>query len=234
MTKSRRARRHGRSLRHEGAPVVPRPPCVLIVTEGKVTEKEYFQHLAEELGLGGQRVTVTSSKGASPMQVVDRARKRLDREEAFDYVYCVFDRDTHANYDEAVSRVQRMAKDSGAAEKIEAITSVPCFEYWCYLHVGDSAAPYSGADSPCRSLTKELTKHVPFKSYKKSKGWMSANFKKLAVNRSEAIKRAKRVLSQAQKAGSKAHSEDPSTRVHIVVESLKKISALGKDQGHSQ
>ena len=228
MTKSGRARRHGRSLRHEGTPVVPRPPCALIVTEGKVTEKEYFRLLADELGLGRQRVTVTSSKGASPMQVVDRTRKWLDREGAFEYVYCVFDRDTHANYDEAVSLVQRMAKDGYATEKIEAITSIPCFEYWYFLHVSDSTASYSGVDSPCDKLTKEMKKHAPFEDYKKSREWMSTNFTALAANRDEAVKRAKKILSHAKKAGSEAHSEDPSTRVHIVVEHLKKIGKVGK------
>lgn len=228
MTKSGRARRHGRSLRHEGVPIVPPPPCALIVTEGKVTEKEYFRLLADELGLGRQRVTVTSSKGASPMQVVARARKWLERQGTLEYVYCVFDRDTHASYDEAVSLVQQMAKDGYATEKIEAITSIPCFEYWCFLHVSDSTASYSGVDSPCDKLTKEMKKHAPFEDYKKSREWMSTNFTALAANRGEAVKRAKRILSHAKKAGSKAHSEDPSTRVHIVVERLKKIGEVGR------
>ena len=229
MTKSRWARRHGRSLRHESTPVVPRPPCALIVTEGKVTEKEYFRLLADELGLGRQRVTVTSSKGASPMQVVARTRKWLERQGTLEYVYCVFDRDTHASYDEAVSLVQQMAKDGYATEKIEAITSIPCFEYWCYLHVGDSGASHSGTDSPCRNLTRELKNHALFKNYKKSKEWMSTNFKKLAANRDVAVKRSKRRLANAEKAGEKAYLEDPSTRVHIVVEHLKKIGEAGKD-----
>ena len=234
MNKSKRNRKSDRSLRYRDEPAVPAPPSVLIVTEGTVTETEYFRLMAKEFGINGDRVTIVPSKGTSPMNVVTHAQWRLGRDDEYDYVYCVFDRDTHANYDDAVSRVQRMAKDSSAAKKIEAITSVPCFEYWCYLHVRDSAASYSGAGSPCDRLTKDLRRHAPFEDYKKSKEWMSTNFETLATNRSEAIKRAKRVLSQAKKAGSKAHSEDPSTRIHIVVESLKKISALGKDQGHSQ
>ena len=228
MTKSKRNRQSNRSLRYRDQRAVPAPPSVLIVTEGKVIETEYFRLVAKEFGIDGDRVTIVPGKGTSPMNVVTHAQWRLKRDEQYDYVYCVFDRDTHGSYDEAVSLVQRMAKDNGATKKIEAITSVPCFEYWCFLHVRDSAASYSGVDSPCDKLTKEMKNHPPFEDYKKSKEWMSTNFTALAANRDEAVKRAKRVLSHAKKVGSKAHSEDPSTRVHIVVERLKKIGEVGR------
>ena len=228
VTKSKRNRQSDRSLRYRDQRAVPAPPSVLIVTEGKAIETEYFRLVAKEFGIGGDRVTIVPGKGTSPMNVVTHAQWRLKRDEQYDYVYCVFDRDTHGSYDEAVSLVQRMATDGYATEKIEAITSIPCFEYWCYLHVSESTASYSGVDSPCDRLTKELRKYAPFEDYKKSKEWMSTNFKTLAADRNDAVKRAKRILSHAKKAGSKAHSEDPSTRVHIVVERLKKIGEVGR------
>ena len=228
MTKSKRNRRSDRSLRYRDARAVPAPSSVLIVTEGTVIETEYFRLMAKEFGIDGDRVTIVPSKGTSPKNVVTHAQWRLNRDEKYDYVYCVFDRDTHGNYDEAVKLVQKIATKGAGAETIEAITSIPCFEYWCYLHVSDSTASYSGVGSPCDRLTKELRKHAPFEDYKKSKEWMSANFKTLAADRGDAVKRARRILSQAKKAGSKAYSEDPSTRVHIVVEHLKKIGKVGK------
>ena len=189
-----------------------------------MTEAEYFRLLAADMGLGRQQVVIASNPASSPMQVVNLAKKKLAQTGRFDHVYCVFDRDTHANYDEAVSLVQRMAKDSRFKRKVAAITSVPCFEYWCLLHVGDSAASHSGTGSPCARLTKELKKHALFKNYSKTKGWMSANFEKLATNRDDAVKRSKRRLANARKAGEKVHSEDPSTRVHIIVDDLKRLS----------
>ena len=173
---------------------------------------------------------VVSSTTSSPMQVVGQALKRVGKVGgSFDYIYCVFDRNTHANYDEAVSLVERMAKDRRSNGKVAAITSVPCFEYWLCLHVGDSATSYSGAASPRRRLTDDLKKHPLFKNYSKTKGWMAANFEKLAANRDDAVKQSKRRLSNARRAGEKPHSEDPSTRVHIVVDELKRLSEM--DEG---
>lgn len=62
---------------------------------------------------------------------------------------------------------------------------------------------------------------------------MSANFEKLAADRDEAVKRSKRRLANARKAGEKVHSEDPSTRVHIVVDDLKRLSETDEGQGCS-
>ena len=225
MTKPKKRPPDGHRLQRRNEGDTPRSPHVLIVTEGAVTEAAYFRLLATEMGLGRRGVKVLSSHASSPMQVVQQARRRIVQERrSFDYVYCVFDRDTHANYDEAVGLVQQMKKDSRPKMKVEAITSVPCFEYWCYLHVGVSAASHTGAGSPCARLTKELNKHALFKNYSKTKGWMSANLEKLATNRDEAVKRSKRRLANARRAGEKAHSEDPSTRVHIVVDDLKRLS----------
>ena len=195
-----------------------------------MTEPEHFRLLAADLGIGGQRVTVVSSRTSSPMQVVNQGLKRVAKVGgSFDYVYCVFDRDTHASYDEAVSLVERMEKDSGSKRKVAAITSIPCFEYWLCLHMGDSAASHSGTGSSRAKLTRELKKHPLFKNYSKKKGWMAANFEKLAANRGDAVKHSSKRLANARRAGEKPHSEDPSTRIHIVVDDLKKLSEM--DEG---
>ena len=226
MTKSKRNQQSIRNSRRRDVRAGSSPPRVLIVTEGRVSETQYFRLLAAEMGLGRQQVMVESRHTSSPMQVVSLAQKRLNYNGPFEYIYCVFDRDTHDNYNEAVRLVLKMAKDGSTTKKIEAITSIPCFEYWCYLHVADSATSYEGVPSPCDRLTKELRNHPPFENYEKKKGWMSANFEKLAANRGEAVKRSKKRLANAKKAGEKAHSEDPSTRIHIVVDDLKRISEM--------
>ena len=227
MTRSKRNRQSARNVQRRDVRSGLLPPRVLIVTEGSVSETQYFRLLATEMGLGRQQVVVESRRTSSPMQVVALAQKRFDENGPFEYIYCVFDRDTHDNYDEAVRLVLKMAKDGSATKKVEAVTSIPCFEYWCYLHVADSAASYEGVSSPCGRLTKDLRNHAPFQNYEKKKGWMFANFEKLAANRNKAVKRSKRRLANAKKAGEKAYSEDPSTRIHIVVDDLKRISEMG-------
>ena len=222
---------HGRRVmrrRDDGS--APRSPHVLIVTEGAVTEAEYFRLLAAEMGFGRREVKVLSNHASSPTQVVEQAQRRMAQERrTFDCVYCVFDRDTHATYKEAVDLVQQMKKGTRSKPKVEAITSVPCFEYWLCLHVGDSATSYSGVASPCRKLIDDLKKHPLFKNYSKTKGWMAANFEKLAANRDDAVKHSRKRLANAKRAGEKPHSEDPSTRIHIVVDDLKKLSEM--DEG---
>ena len=228
MTRSKRNQQRARNTRRRDVPTGSPPPRVLIVTEGSVSETQYFRLLAAEMGLGRQQVVIESRYTSSPMQVVALARKRLDDNGPFEYVYCVFDRDTHDSYHEAVRLVLKMAKD-GLAKKVEAITSIPCFEYWCYLHVANPSASYEGVPSPCDRLTKELRNYAPFENYSKGKGWMSANFGKLAANRNEAVKRSEKRLANAQKAGDEAYSEDPSTRIHIVVDDLKRLGEM--DEG---
>ena len=225
MTKPKQKNRS--NIRRDIRPTdLEKSPRVLIVTEGTVTEAEYFRLLAAEMGLGRKQVVIAAHPASSPMQVVGLAEIKLAQTGRFDYVYCVFDRDTHASYDEAVSLVERIAKDSRFKRKVEAITSVPCFEYWLYLHVSDSATSYSGVASPCRKLIDDLKTHPLFKNYSKKKGWMAANFEKLAANRDDAVKHSRKRLANAKRAGEKPHSEDPSTRIHIVVDDLKKLSEM--------
>ena len=226
MNMPTRTHRHDHSLGYQDAPSGPRPPCVLIITEGRVTEKEYFRLLAEELGLNRHRVTIVSSKGTSPMNVLEQAQKRLEKGEKYEYVYCVFDKDVHDSYEKAVNLIKNMSRGIRRGTKIEAITSIPCFEYWMYLHVSDSTTSYSGVESPCESLTRELKRHPPFKNYQKSKDWMSSNFKAIANNRDKAVKRSKKIIENARKAGVEEHLADPSTRVHVVIEDLDRIKPI--------
>jgi hypothetical protein len=61
------------------------------------------------------------------------------RGDAYDKVFCVFDRDKHTTFDAALHRT----KDLNAEGKpFEAITSTPCFEFWLILHFGYTDQPF--------------------------------------------------------------------------------------------
>lgn len=91
-----------------------RPPSrtpqqrVLVVCEGKYTEPRYFAALSDHLRL--HTLVIKATEGVDPRTLVDIASKERRREEhygeQFDFVYCVFDRDSHPQFDEATDVAQ--------------------------------------------------------------------------------------------------------------------------------
>jgi len=144
------------------------------------------------------------------MSIVRCAEQQLDKKK-YDCVYCVFDRNGHVNYHQALHRISQLTK-------IEAITSVPCFEIWVLLHFNYSAAPFTavGADSACARVIKEVRKHLPM--YDKGYNLL---FDELENNVDQAIKHATSLDAHNSKVG----VTNPSTRVHVLVDFLRKLRA---------
>lgn len=120
---------------------------VLIVCEGSKTEPNYLRELIAAYQLSSTNVEITGEGGSAPKSVVELAIDLFEREPDYDRVYCVFDRDGHVSYGEAVQRVhdkklvRRSGKHKLGLAHFEAITSVPCFEYWILLHFEHTTAP---------------------------------------------------------------------------------------------
>lgn len=118
----------------------------LIVCEGTKTEPYYLQELLDDLRIRPQVARVAPNDGASPDRVVAHALALYVEDEltgdAFDQVYCVFDRDRHTTFDAAVQRTKDLA---AAGKPFVAITSTPCFEVWLLLHFRYSDQPFHAA-----------------------------------------------------------------------------------------
>lgn len=118
----------------------------LIVCEGTKTEPYYLQELLDELHIRPQVARVAPNDGVSPDRVVARALALYEEDEltgdAFDQVYCVFDRDRHTTFDAAVQRTKDL---TAAGKPFVAITSTPCFEVWLLLHFRYSDQPFHSA-----------------------------------------------------------------------------------------
>lgn len=99
-----KAERAARALRHPA-------PRILLVCEGEKTEPIYFRDMVNAWGLGNQ-VKIGKNDGSSPDKVVAQAEElyaQAQREgDAFDEVYCVFDRDAHERFKEAVARLHEL------------------------------------------------------------------------------------------------------------------------------
>lgn len=191
---------------------------VLIVCEGEKTESNYFNGLKDHLTLNNANVVVTGECGSSPLSIVEYAMQRYRDEQRtgdpFDKVFCVFDRDVHDTYQQALDRIAA-AKPKAT---FVAITSVPCFEYWLLLHFDYTTAPFhaAGAKSTGDRVVDKLRKYIP--DYQKGDGSVFAQL-------IEQLPRAKAHASKALIDALANNSDNPSTRVHELVEYLQNIRA---------
>lgn len=197
----------------------------LIVTEGKVSEIQYFDSIIREFGINTTDVILTPSKGTAPINVVQKVEEIIkeSKDGELAEVFCVFDRDKHDSYCQALHRVEKLSKlYRKKCDSIQAIPSIPCFEYWYLLHVQYSRQSFSNSPSPCKDLIKVLKENQPFKTYaKKNKAKF---YTQLAGLRENAIKNAKQVIVDATGVNETLYYEDPSTRVYLIVEALQKIA----------
>ncbi|SER94481.1 RloB-like protein [Azotobacter beijerinckii] len=200
-----------------------RPPVrlgcdkILIVCEGSKTEPFYFEELKDFYEIESAKVRVSGECGSDPMSVV-RHGERLYRESlhdcegAFDKVYCVFDRDQHPNYQEALFYLSKLRP----LNVFEAITSVPCFEVWLLLHFNYSSAPFVGAGgkSAGDQVVSVLKDYWP--DYEKgSRGSFVHVFGQVG----QAKRFAERLIGDAERNG----SDNPTTKVHKLVSTLQEV-----------
>ena len=113
---------------------------VLIVCEGEKTEPYYFKELINHYKISSANVKVDGSCGSSPKCVLEFAQ-RLYREEknkgdAYNRVYCVIDRDTHASYDETITKIQN--KESFLQPVLLLVLSIG---YYYILKIQQSLIP---------------------------------------------------------------------------------------------
>ena len=189
---------------------------VLVVCEGSKTEPNYLRELLDFLKLSNANVEVDGRSGSSPVSVVRHAKRRYLKEknkgDAYDRVFCVFDKDSHASYAKAISESVIVRPDSA----FQAVPSIPCFEYWLLLHFEFSTRPYSasGGTSACAHVIGDLRRYIP--DYAKGDEGV---FKKLMNETDRAIENSKRALGQAATSG----TDNPTTKMHEVVEYLQHL-----------
>lgn len=112
---------------------------VLIVCEGKKTEPQYFEEIRQFYRLNSTNVQIVpSTYGTTPQQVINYARDKLKQTLEWERVFCVFDRDEHQNFSNALSSAKSLNKkftnELGEPIELVAIPSIPCFELWLLLH----------------------------------------------------------------------------------------------------
>lgn len=184
---------------------------VLIVCECKKTEKNYFQMLKEYLNLISISIEIFPSPHPTPSQVVKHAKQKAKELGECDEIYCVFDRDTHKDFDKALDEAKKTK-----LKNFEAIVSDPCFEFWILLHFAKITPNFSTRQSPCNALQeyKTFTQHLP--DYDKS----NYDFDNIIANRlNTAIKNTNEVNQI-----NLPTRQTPYTEVVRFVENLQKLA----------
>ncbi|WP_161126458.1 RloB family protein [Malikia spinosa] len=193
-------------------------PRYLLVCEGSKTEPFYFRDLLQDFGVPPLQVKIGRNEGLSPDQIVNRALELYEEDrrsgDAFDEVFCIFDRDAHEHFQAAVSRVKDLARQGSP---LRTVVSVPCFEFWLLLHFGYTAKPFAakGKKSVGSVVVSELKTCPGFGKYDKG------NLGVYALLRPK-LDHALRYASQLQAAQAKdSPFQNPSTQVHELIAKLK-------------
>ena len=184
---------------------------VLIVCEGAKTEPNYFSDLVRHYELSTANIEIVGS-GADPLTIVKKGKERQQKErktgEKYDRVYCIFDRDEHAHFQQASVLAQRSNLQLGR--------SWPCFEFWLLLHFCFSRRPYtrSHGRSPAENCIRDLRQYWP--DYEKAREGV---FVRLVDAVGNAKKNADRAGVDARQTG----NCNPSTEVHKLVTYLEEL-----------
>lgn len=87
--KNKKTARSKRSLARN-APTRQPKETILILCEGEITEPTYFNELKNEYRISS--LTIQKSTGSAPITIVESAIKISKQNDAFDFIYCVFDK----------------------------------------------------------------------------------------------------------------------------------------------
>jgi hypothetical protein len=136
--------RNSASLSRRSGTKAPRT-VMLIVCEGE-TEKLYFDALREAHRLTRAEVVIpAAATGNDPLTLVDYAERQEREAGGYDYIYCVFDRDTHASFGPAREKIRRLASKRRLPMPIAEAVSIPCFEIWVLQHFQQTDRPFSNS-----------------------------------------------------------------------------------------
>lgn len=219
-----RRRQHQHSLARK-APKREPYDRVLIVCEGSKTEPYYLRELIAHYQLSSANVEVHGEGDSTPSSVVGYAIELFKAEPDYDRVFCVFDRDQHTDFDRAVQQVQgktlekypdnkKTVEEKRADQaRFEAITSIPCFEYWVLLHFEETTA----AMPRYSDVRRRLRAIKSMKDYDKAARDV---FAKTCGQLDVALQRADR----ANRAARQANTDNPTTTMPVLIRYLQQLA----------
>jgi len=183
-------------------------PRILVICEDTKSSKDYLQCAA--VYFRAHAVIEFSHCGhTDPKGIVQNA---LRRQNEYEKVYCVLDRDTHAGWNEALGLI-------GNKDKVQIIPSYPCFEYWLLCHFEYSRALFlpAGKKSPADCVVERVRQKEGLENY--SKGYKGNLFLDLVGRLSDAHENATMALNDA----ADTQELNPSTFLHKLLDELNRL-----------
>lgn len=193
-------------------PFLDPKPRILAVCEGSVTEPRYIASYRDFARNALVDVNTTGGN-TDPLSLVEEtierrddaarlARQKGDRFLAYNEVWSVFDRDSHATFDEAKTLADR--------ESVRLAVSNPCFELWLLLHY-----EHQGGHISCQEVIRTFQAYHP--EYDKV-----MNFSELHDHYDDARQRARRLWRERRRAQDRGGN--PSTRVYSLTEQIRQTA----------
>ena len=189
---------------------------ILIVCEGTKTECNYLRDFCRIYKLNTANIIVISAtRGSAPISIINYAIEYAENTLDIDHVICLFDRDEHQSYQQALDKIKnhKPRRNAKSKPKYHAITSTPCFEIWLLLHFTYSTRAFykSGNKSAGDNLIDALREYMP-RYVKNTSNLFSQLQEKLPI----AIQHAKQLTAYNQE----TKSVNPSTNVNELMERL--------------
>lgn len=175
---------------------------IRVHTEGE-TERDYLKIW----NLQNKKIRLKFGSRGSPLKLVKDAIKDISKppsgENDYDEIWCVFDKNTHPDFEKAVLKAN--------THDIPTAISNPCFELWLLLHYQDQKGFIASKE------IQKLAEQLPIMDGKRIRAGSSST---VINNYDEAKKRAKHLAEQHKQNG-KPESSNPSSNVWELVERLK-------------
>jgi hypothetical protein len=154
-------------------------------------------------------MTIVNMKGGSPDEIVETAKRKFFEDGGYDKVFCIFDRDKHGSFTNALQEIQNLSGHKRKANRIPimAIVSNPCIEIWIMCHFEMPKSTYCDSS---KSVKAALKKHLP--DYNENDPGI---FRRIEVKQAQAIKNGKNLSKQ-----NNDPLQKPFTDVHRFLELL--------------
>ena len=186
---------------------------VILACEGKVTEKNYFQsifdNLIENHSIAKTSFVIAKHKHTNPKGVLNDLEEHLKKDSDFEHKWIVIDRDEmRTNGGGHIIQDFNGAISSAKAKNINVAYSNPSFEMWYLLHFEYRNTPIDRDE-----VVDILEKKIDYTKNSKSV------FDKILAQQNYAISNAIRLINHHSQNGRKLDeaNDNPSTTVHQLV-----------------
>ncbi len=128
---------------------------ILIISEGKKTEPNYFNSVKRQFRLTSIEIPDTKKNTGKELltTAIDLRSKAIKDRNEYDEIWIIIDRDGYTKHPQVFDRAKNFSD-------IKIGFSSPCFEFWLLLHFEYTSAPFTDCDSTIKKLENYLPDYI--------------------------------------------------------------------------